>query len=203
MSHHSHDSVRTLQAEQRALLQRIDQIVHWLKHDLHYRGSKDTADLAGIVAEKLVRRDTYRRVISTRPKELWGLLRRVARHAIIDVIRAQAAAQLPTIEPMQNAARTPSLHTELQRRTDLLAIRQELGRFRAGDGYARVGDAAARSSMATAFELHYFEGESHAQIANTLGTSKATVGNWLEFMRLQIARRIAERERLCEHAVKR
>jgi DNA-directed RNA polymerase specialized sigma24 family protein len=197
MSYHGPDSVRTVQAEQRALLRRIDQIVHWLKHDLHYRGSKDTGELAGIVAEKLVRRDTYRRVILTRPQELWGLLRRVARHAIIDVIRAQAAAkqQTPAIEPMCHAARTPSLHNELQRRNSLLTIRQELGRFRAGDGYARVGDAAARARMATAFELHYFEGESHAEIAKTLGTCKATVGNWLEFMRLQIARRIAERER--------
>jgi len=136
-------------------------------------------------------------VFLTRPGELWGLLRQVTRNAIIDVMRANRAEknQRPPAEPVQQWVGTPSLHAALERRECLLAIRRELECFRTGEGYAKAARPELRARMAAAFEQHYFEGAAHAQIAEQLGTSKATIGNWLEFVRLQLARRIAERER--------
>lgn len=195
MSHRN--SKHRIRAEQVALLDRIDQIVHWQKRDLRYRGSKDTAELGGMVAEKLVRRDTYKRTFMTRPHELFGLLRRLTRHAIIDVMRAAAAEkhQRPLLTPPERWARTPSIHRQIERRDDLDAIRRELERFRTGESQVKVARPELRANMATAFELHHFGGDSHACIAERLNTSKATIGNWLEFMRLHLARRVAERER--------
>jgi DNA-directed RNA polymerase specialized sigma24 family protein len=191
------DLQQGVQAQQLALLRRVDQIVHWQKHALRYRGSKDTAEIGGMVVERLIRRDTYRRVFSTRPGELWGMLRRVAHNAIVDLIRAHGAQknQRPTAEPAQRWARTPSLHAALEHRECLQAIRCELERFRTGEAYAKAARPELRARMAAAFEQHYFEGAAHAAIAAQMGTSKATVGNWLEFVRLQLARRIAEHER--------
>ena len=182
--------------QQRAVLRRIHELVHWLKQDLRYRGSKDTAELGAIVTEKLLRRDSYRRAFVTSPRQLWGLLRQVARHAIIDVMRANGAEhrQRPAVV-LEFGEVAPTLQHELEYRACVNLVREEMAHFRAGTGYGRAARKKVRPQMAAAFELYYFEDASHAEIAERLNTSKATICNWLDFMRLHIARRVAARER--------
>jgi DNA-directed RNA polymerase specialized sigma24 family protein len=184
---------RTIQCEQRALLQRIDKIVRILKYDLHYNGSKDTGDLGGLAVERLVRRDTYARLFREDPKQLWFLVKHLVRHTIIDAQRAEGARRRrpPAGEPLQAIQGTPSVHRDLERRQCLNAVYEELGRFRRGQGWQKEVRANQRGAMADAFELYLSGRYSHSQIGARLGVAKSTVSNWLDFLIQRFARRIA------------
>jgi DNA-directed RNA polymerase specialized sigma24 family protein len=190
---------RQLEKDQRELLKRVHVVVHWMKQTFRYAGSKQTADFGGIVLTKLARNATTRQLLASDPLQLRGMLKKVARNALIDEIRKPDAGRplpgdKPLLDLMPAEQCTPSAHRHAvnNQRTDL--VRDELRKFAAGEGSEKVR-AKSRPKMVNAFELYYFEDFSQAEIAEKLDVSRNTIMEWIDCMTLHIGRRIAERER--------
>jgi DNA-directed RNA polymerase specialized sigma24 family protein len=198
-----------IQADQEQLLQRIDYLVHVIKTDLRYTGSKDTADFSGAIKERLLGTEQLRHTFNHAPSRLLGLLRTLVRHEVFDEMRARRARkrQAPSAFVLQAelcptpdglAGRTPSTQRALERKRDLERILYELDRFARGDDDSRIGPRQ-RATMVRALELS-LQGMTQREIAEALGVPKSTVAHRIDALRALIARRVALAERASQPA---
>ena len=183
-------SQASITQQQRLLLKRLERAVRRLRFDLRYYGSKDDDDLTALAAARIVRRDTYRRLFYSQPERLGGLVYPVARHTVVDLIRAESAAgrkKPPMVRDWEE--RLPAWERELAHRRLVQDVRRVLRGFTAACHSEPSCSRVRRQRMVAAFELYAFAGKTHGEVAHELGVPKSTVGTWLFAVKRYLAQR--------------
>jgi hypothetical protein len=186
-----------VEADQQALMARIEETTRWLKRVLDHQSSKDTADFRAMACEKLLRSEKYGPVMREDPRQLMGMVPRMMRRILADDARRAGAARRPPrrravdIEEYPVAAPADA-ERELVARRRMERLEEELDAFERGETSARVR-AKNRAPMVRAVRLKRL-GWTDADIAAELSTSKPTINAWLQVMTAHLAVRLAQEE---------